>query len=607
MSSRRAQRGIVLLVFAAIFLLGFSSALIYALGKWRDPVTGTRNHNAEVLQQAKTALIGYVAKEVLDLRNNDVPGLLPCPETLGSPGTANEGVIGSSCKPTNVAAKTIGRLPWRTLGLDKLLDASGEPLWYAVSPNWAFDGATYPVINSGTIGQLSVDSTNDVVAAIIAPGAPLIVNPNANQLAAGCVARTQSRIADQAHNTSSTTNLDYRDYLECQASSLLTFQSAVVDNATNSVSNDQIVFITSKDILNAIQGPLSERMQRTVAPLLSEFGDQWVAAGSKFLPYAAAFKPPEFNLAATDHCGPTAAPQATEGLLPIAPNSGACSSDWAGSFSGDGITSLGCSGTPTTCSFRYYRFTFLGQLLLGLTGANSISATLQATAPHAAASFRISPVQNVGDIAVTSGSASLGGFVKPAPTTTGDVTMSVQATVASTNICKDSLLGGLLCGTLGGLFVTTQTVSLQFAQLTTPILSGTKLSAAVKNGGASFNLLSPAAGDPHYWFMRNEWYRYTYYAVASKDSAAASGSNLTVSGFPAANGNDNDKHFVLALMGPAVTGQARGTAAAFTQYVEGQNAVTTGSPRTFAYQVYASSGNDRLATCPFTDGTTPCD
>ena len=34
--------------------------------------------------------------------------------------------------------------------------------------------------------------------------------------------------------------------------------SAVVDNATNSVSNDQIVFVTSKEILNAIQGPLSE-------------------------------------------------------------------------------------------------------------------------------------------------------------------------------------------------------------------------------------------------------------------------------------------------------------------------------------------------------------
>ena len=250
-------------------------------------------------------------------------------------------------------------------------------------------------------------------------------------------------------------------------------------------------------------------MQRTVAPLLSEFGDKWVAAGSKFLPYAAAFKPPEFNLAATDHCGPTAASQATEGLLPIAPNSGACSSNWTGSFSGDGITSLGCSGTPATCSFRYYRFTFLGQLLLGLTGANSISATLQVTAPHAAASFRISPVQNVGDIAVTSGSASLSGFVKPAPTTTGDVTMSVQADVSSPNICMDSLLGGLLCGTLGGLFVTNQTVSLQFAQLTTPILSGTKLSTAVKNGRTSFNLLSPAAGDPHYWFMQNEWYRYT--------------------------------------------------------------------------------------------------
>ena len=59
-------------------------------------------------------------------------------------------------------------------------------------------------------------------------------------------------------------------------------------------------------------------------------------------------------------------------------------------------------------------------------------------------------------------------------------------------------------------------------------------------------------------------------------------------------------------MGPAVTGQTR-PAIAINQYVEGQNALTGGSPRAFAYQVYAVSGNDRIATCPFTDGVSPCD
>jgi len=151
-------------------------------------------------------------------------------------------------------------------------------------------------------------------------------------------------------------------------------------------------------------------------------------------------------------------------------------------------------------------------------------------------------------------------------------------------------------------------VSVQFPQLGIPMLAGSKLTTAAKNGQPTpFNLLNPAPGDPHYWFIRNEWYRYTYYAVAPGTSAAQSGGNMTVSGFPASNGVTNDKHFVLALMGPAVTGQTRSAAANMNQYVEGQNQIVGGSPRTFAYQVYNVSGNDRIATCPFTDGAAPCD
>jgi hypothetical protein len=113
--------------------------------------------------------------------------------------------------------------------------------------------------------------------------------------------------------------------------------------------------------------------------------------------------------------------------------------------------------------------------------------------------------------------------------------------------------------------------------------------------------------DPHYWFFQNQWYRYTYYAIAPDTSAAQSGGKLTVNLFPSTYGSNNDKEFVLALMGPAVTGQSRSATSAVSQNIEGANAATGASPRVFAYQVFNTSGNDRMATCPFTSGTSICD
>jgi len=56
-------------------------------------------------------------------------------------------------------------------------------------------------------------------------------------------------------------------------------------------------------------------------------------------------------------------------------------------------------------------------------------------------------------------------------------------------------------------------------------------------------------------------------------------------------------------MGPAITGQTR-PSRTLGDYIEGENA----SPgnNIFAYQVFDQAGNDRIATCPFTDGVTPC-
>src|SRR5918912_2256616 len=109
------QRGAIGLLFALVLILGFAAVLYARLGRWADAGTTKRNVNAEVLQQAKTALIGYVVKEVLDVGEN-VPGRFPCPESPSDAGTVNEGRAAGSCSPSFPTNKNVGSLPWRTLG-----------------------------------------------------------------------------------------------------------------------------------------------------------------------------------------------------------------------------------------------------------------------------------------------------------------------------------------------------------------------------------------------------------------------------------------------------------------------------------------------------------
>jgi hypothetical protein len=608
MASPTKQRGVAVLLLALVLIVAFGAFLYARLGKWAQATTAGRNVNGQVLAQAKAALIGYVAKEVLDL-GEDTPGRFPCPEQPTDAGTSNEGRAGGTCAPTFPTNKNIGRLPWRTLGIDKLVDASGEPLWYAVSPNWVFAGAS-PLINVGTPGQLTFDGASDVVAIIFAPGAALLVNPTANQVAMGCAARTQSR-TDRSHVPTGA-NPDYRDYLECQnASSPIggAFGTAIVDNATNQVINDQAVYITAKEILNAMQGPLAERLQRTVAPLLSEYSTLYPSGN--FLPYAFSFTVAPETVTMAQLCGPSATtvpPQATEGMLPLAPNAAGCVSTWVNySVSGSGSGGCGPATPPSTdvrCTFNYYQLSGLGALLFG-GGATTADVTIEATAPHAAASFR-QPLKP-SDVNVPPG------YVVQAatftPQTDGDAKLSLVIRITGTQLC-DNLLLGLVCNLLPGLLASpVGPVAVQFPQLANSvILQGTKLSSNVLATQAPpYDLLSPAAGAPNYWFMKNEWYRYTYYAVAPGTSAAQAGGNLTVTLFPSAYGNNNDKRFVLALVGPPVIGQNARPSTAVAQYMEGANAATAASPRQFAYQVFTASGNDRIATCPFGPGSSVCD
>jgi hypothetical protein len=156
--NRARQRGVALMLLMLLAIVTASAIFVAVLSQ-----PGSRNtlqeqdRNQQALLQARDALIAFAA-------NQKIPGQLPCPENTAMIGTSTEGSALGSC-----TLPAIGRLPWYTLNLGDLRDASGERLWYAISPGFR----TAP-INSDTPAQLTVDGVaNTAVAIIFSAGPPL--------------------------------------------------------------------------------------------------------------------------------------------------------------------------------------------------------------------------------------------------------------------------------------------------------------------------------------------------------------------------------------------------------------------------------------------------
>src|SRR5438552_9547520 len=236
------------------------------------------------------------------------PGRFPCPEGAALVGISAEGITGPACGPPSApTCATVGRLPWRTLGLDKLVDSSAEPLWYVVSPGWQLVTSTTTLtINSNTIGQLNVDGqANAAVALIIAPGAAMNVAASA-----GCTARNQARSAPAP-------TMDARDYIECFNTGTSTFATP---GPTTSF-NDQVVRITVADVMPAIEAAIASRVEREIAPLLrgvyatSSWGAN-VSAGNPVYPFAAPFADPSLTASYQGNSA-SCAGGLCKGLLPV--------------------------------------------------------------------------------------------------------------------------------------------------------------------------------------------------------------------------------------------------------------------------------------------------
>lgn len=190
---RSRQRGAALMVFSIIFVLAALAYLLSSLGPELGEARRERQTH-DALAQARDALIGYALKyredQMADGQPDRVYGYLPLPD-LGTSrnnnaSCANEGCAAANFGGNGLNTTVIGRLPWRTLGLEPLRDGNAECLWYIVSGshqnqqrvtpmNWDVLGHLDVVVaNGGAALAAALTSAHErPVAVIFSPGPPL--------------------------------------------------------------------------------------------------------------------------------------------------------------------------------------------------------------------------------------------------------------------------------------------------------------------------------------------------------------------------------------------------------------------------------------------------
>lgn len=553
--ARSGQRGIALLALIAALVIGGTWYLVSRLQQLSGNRTvAERVRNAEVLNRAKQALIGYVIAQANHAGENN-PGALPCPEAGASfnSTTGTDGKMASSC-----TLPAVGRFPWRSIGTDKMVDAAGEPLWYVVSPGWAYTGSS-TVINSNSAGQLTIDgvapaslaTADTVIALIIAPGLPFSV-----PAATGCTAYSQARAQ------TSGVAPDVRNYLECDNAN---GDSSFVTTGPSGSFNDQVLKVTVGDLMPGLEAAVADRVTRT-----GEFFDtlktvyasgSWGLSAAMY-PFAATFSNPS-----TSNLQGAAATYA--GLLPLTisettPGSGtACAGTevlpcaatfvaWSGvpTLSGASIYSSDCSGTNATqVSCTFYSRCTLGLLPCLLGGTATLNFSLTATATNVGMTLRqlnsAATMTNV-DVAGRNATGSMNSTGSAAITLTGTTTVTYTF---------GAIVSNLLCGGIGTCESWTIGVPIRLV--------------------ADHSILDTSTSASYGWFLRNKWHQVTYYAAASNftptgapnPSCTNSTTCLTVTNPPATGGAAGAQRAIAIMMGRSINGNTR-PSATLADYLE---------------------------------------
>lgn len=618
-ASPRAQRGLALLGLLAVIVMVFAWILTSRLNAANQYVVLDREHNARVMSRAKAALIGYMAQQAASAGENN-PGSMPCPEAPGNFGVAGqEGIASGNC-----TLPAVGRLPWRTLGLERLVDAAGEPLWYVVSPGWAMpNSTTNTVIHADSTGQLTVDgAANDAVALIIAPGPAIAV-----QTATGCTAWSQSRPATGAP--------DKRNYLECGNAT-----NSFVSNSTSTTFNDQILRVTTADVMPALEAAVQVRAQREIAPVVRSAAFEldtnsprrWVATAilssspPPIYPY-----PVPFTTPTTSVSNFRGAVGTSQGLMPFAPVSGFVSfqttpANAVKTTSAGSIVSQTCyweSASVYACEGIYKEdssdpslpitlqmnatFTNVG---MGFRARNAAALTAEAREDDGVSSWSTSNISASRRFEMNDGSVS--GKPRGSVTTTLTATMPNidvmgwitqaefrlrvdRAVIADHPLLSDTgralrfsggfsainngnTVTGASSGASGAVQVVVDSGSWSGGDaagvLVFSSVSGTFQSGESLRVSGSSKAISSGSDFDIGWFARNEWFRNVYYAVADQNTPTVLPGTGGCDSSNCLRFNDSairNTRVLLVLAGRRLAGQTR-PSATFSNYLEYQNA-----------------------------------
>ncbi len=588
--SARVQRGFALIALLSLAALISAFLIASALNFTSAGISNEREERSmNALRKAKAALIAYAASEQWQLykgQATDQPGALPCPDIVHDGTEAEEGDSDCVAAGFSSTSNLIGRVPWKTLGIDDLRDASGERLWYALAHNFRkLSGTT--VINSDTQAcdtpacnpvndiQLTVTGTapaSNVVAIVFAPGQALDLGQVGGPL--------QNRPAD--HTDPAYNNpINYLENF-----SLGDATGRHYSFTTNAIPvdtfNDRLVVITQADLMAAVEPVVAARIERDVKPLLQDYFTKWGA-----YPFAMTFAAPPSS--ATAYQGASGQKQ---GLLPLTDDP-----NW----------------------FKWWKAT-VTQIPPGYLGTEIVTSWN--------CSINSSPLQAVCHINYTDSGPSpdpsnarpdikLQIFLQNANTAFADIPSPI-ADPENFTIDKDG--GGFVSNqgspygqfsSVGSVVPTTifATQTAVVAETGVIIYTGRLQNAVSMNGGVTITIPlatpkylpivsgNPAVNPSGSWFISNQWYRQTYYAVsqnylpgASPGPPCAAGTTcLTVNNLPTPN---NNKRAILVFAGRALDGQTR-PSGTLANYLEGQN--STPADLIFEHRAgTATTINDRV-------------
>ena len=243
-SPPNSSKGAALLVILFLVLATFSTIIVSQLSK-AGLETLRQKKTLEALAQAKQALISWsvVRGDVSAGR----PGTLPCPDRY------NLGTDSGSCSATG--GTSIGRLPWKTLGIEDLRDADGERLWYAVSDN--FRVANSAAINSDSPGTLELYASDGTT----------LLTQTGERLAA-VVFSVGAPLPGQDRGSSPNAATNYLDAANTRNNAIASgpFIAGPVKNAQGDIMlNDLVLGISARELISAVEKRVLKEAQNALA------------------------------------------------------------------------------------------------------------------------------------------------------------------------------------------------------------------------------------------------------------------------------------------------------------------------------------------------------